>query len=137
MRRTIYSRHLSIAGKPNNRPYKTFPATNLYTFYFRQVFIVSCRFFFIFVVLFFRQFNGLFRSIKMKTRVDFQTVLISMVDVFLTCKDAQSEMEQGYKLEYNHGDFCCISPTTCSLQWHTLGSIGLYPKTPEQVFEAK
>ena len=53
--RTLYSRHLSIAGKRNNRPYKTFPARNMYMFYFRQVFTVSFRFFFIFVVLFFSQ----------------------------------------------------------------------------------
>ena len=49
--------------------------------------------------------------------MNFQSVFISMVDVFSGCKDAQSAMGQGQKYGYNHGDFCCTWTTTCPLQW--------------------
>ena len=54
----------------------------------------------------FSKFNGLFWSIKMKIRRDFQTVFTSMVGAFPSSKDAQ---------RYNHGEFCSTWPTS-SLQ---------------------
>ena len=62
---------LSIADTTNSRLYETFLGRNLYTFCFRQCFTVSFKFSMIFVILFFSQFNGLFRSIKMKIQRDF------------------------------------------------------------------
>ena len=122
MQRRLYSGHLSIADvifrsqfklsprtnffivdTPNNRSYKIFFVRNLYTFYFRQCFTDSFKFSSIFYILFFSQFNGLFRSIKMEILSDFQSVFISMVDAFPSCKDLQSTMGQGQKHGYKHG----------------------------------
>ena len=61
----------SIADTTNSRLYETFLGRNLYTFCFRQCFTVLFKFSMIFVILFFSQFNGLFRSIKMKIQRDF------------------------------------------------------------------
>ena len=68
---------------------------------------------------FFSQFNGLFSSMKMQELYicrNFQSVFISVVDVFSGCKDAQSAMGQGQKYGYNHGDFCCTWATASPLQ---------------------
>ena len=43
-------------------------------------------------MLFFSQFNGLFRFIKMKIRRDFQSVFTSMFNAFSSCKEVQSVM---------------------------------------------
>ena len=77
---------LSIADMPINRLYKTFLLRNLYTFYCRQCFTVSLKFSLI-LFYFFSQVNGIFRSIKIKIRRDFQSVFTSMVDTFPSCKD--------------------------------------------------
>ena len=47
---------------------------------------------------------------------DFQSVFISMVDMFSSCKDVQKAMGQGLKYRYNPGDFCCTWTTTSLLQ---------------------
>ena len=54
----------------------------------------------------FSKFNGLFWSVKMKIRRDFQPVFTTMVDAFPSSEDAQ---------RYNHGEFCSTWPTS-SLQ---------------------
>ena len=66
---------LFIADTPNSRSYKTFLVKNLHMFYIGQCLIVSFKFFSFFVVLFFGQFNGLFRYIKIKIGWDFRYVL--------------------------------------------------------------
>ena len=79
---------LSIADTPNNRPYKTFLVRNLYTFYFRQCFKISFKFILFKIILYysfnlyFSQFNGLFRMIKIKICRYFKFVFISLVDAF-------------------------------------------------------
>ena len=56
----------SIADTSNNRSYKTFLVRDLHKFSFGQCFIISFKFSSIFTILFLREFNGLFSSIKMK-----------------------------------------------------------------------
>ena len=88
----------------SSRSYKIFPVRSLYKFYFRQCFTVLFKFSSIFPILFFRQFYGLFRSMKKKTHTDFKSVFTSTVDAFPNCKDVQSAIIQVQKHEYNHGD---------------------------------
>ena len=66
---------------------------------------------------FFSKFNGFFSSMKMQGLYicrNFQSVFISMPDVFSGCKDAKSAMGQRYG--YNHGDFSCAWTATSPLQ---------------------
>ena len=46
--------------------------------------------FFDLVILFFNQFNDIFKSTKMKARRDSQSVFTSMVDAFASCKDVEN-----------------------------------------------
>ena len=57
--------------------------------------LVLLKIFSIFVILFFSQFNGLFRSIKMKIFRHFQSVFTSMIDIFSSWKDIQRTVEHG------------------------------------------
>ena len=135
MQRTLYSGHLStadiifrsqltlpsrtdpsIVDTPNNRPHKTFLVRSLYKFYFGQCFTISFKFSSIFIILFWDQFNGLFRPIKLTKSGDFDSAFTSMIDVFSSCKDVQCVLERGQKYGYSHEDFCCTWPTTSSLQ---------------------
>ena len=84
----------SIAATHNSRQYQTFLVRNLYTFYFRQCSTVSFKLSWIFVTLFFSQFNGQFRYTKIKIPRDLKSLFTSIVDVFLNCKNFQSAMEQ-------------------------------------------
>ena len=119
---------LSLADTSNNGPHKIFLARNLFSFYFRQCFIVLFKFSSIFVILLFSQFNSLFSSIKKKIRWDFQSVFTAMVDVYPSCKDFQCAMRQRQIYGHNQGDFysiflsrllvdsfthCKHSPTSC------------------------
>ena len=106
----------SIEEKPNNRSYEVFLVRRLYKFNFGQCFTISFKFSSIFVILSWDEFNGPFRSIKMRNCKDFQSVFTSMIDVFSSCKDVQCAMGSGWKYGYNHGDFCCTWTTTSSLK---------------------
>ena len=135
MQQTLYSGHPSIVdiifGSQLNLPSRTdlsiADTSNIRHFLqeicihftldnvlqFRLSFLQSLLFYF------FSQFNGLFSSMKMQELYicrNFQSVFISVVDVFSGCKDAQSAMGQGQKYGYNHGDFCCTWTTTSPLQ---------------------
>ena len=105
----------SIAHAPNNMPCKTFLERKLYKFHSGQCFTISFNFSSIFIILFLSQFNGLFRSIKMKNCGYFQSVFNCMIDVFSSYKDVNA---QWYKVRdgYNYGDFCSTWTTTSSLQ---------------------
>ena len=48
-----------------------------------------------FVILYLGQFNSLFSFVKIKIRVDFQSISCSVVDAFPSCKDTQSTTRQG------------------------------------------
>ena len=85
----------SIANTPNNRPYKTFLVRNLPKFYFGQCFTISFKFSSIFIILFLGEFNGLFRSIKMKNCRYFKSVFTSMIDVFSSFKDVNAQWDKG------------------------------------------
>lgn len=64
----------------------------------------------------FSKFNGLFWSLKMKIRRDFQPVFTTMVDAFPYWKNIQSDMGQGQKHCRSHGNSSCTWATTTSLQ---------------------
>ena len=48
-----------------------------------------------FVILYLSQFNSLFSFVKIKIRVDFQSISSPVVDAFPSCKDTQGAMRQG------------------------------------------
>ena len=83
--------------------YDTF-LKDFYTFYFRQCFAVPFKFSSVFPILFFSQFDGYFRSIKIKICRDFQFVFTSTIDMFSSCKDVQNVTEKRQKQGYKHGD---------------------------------
>ena len=83
--------------------YDTF-LKDFYTFYFRQCFAVPFKFSSVFPILFFSQFDGYFRSIKIKICRDFQFVFTSTIDMFSSCRDVQNVTEQRQKQGYRHGD---------------------------------
>ena len=131
MQRTLYSEHLSIVDIIFRSQLTLHPRTDLsiagtsnirhvlqeicIRFTLGNVLQFSLSFLRSLLFYFFNQFNGLFSSMKMQRLYicrNFQSVLISMVDVFSGCKDAQSEMWQGQNYGYNHGDFCCTWTTT-------------------------
>ena len=90
-----------IVDTPNNRPYKTFLIRNLHKFYFGQCFTISFKFSSIFISLFWGEFNGLFRSIKMKNCRYFQSVFTSMIDVFSSCKDVNVQWDKNRDTDTN------------------------------------
>ena len=122
MQQTLYRVHLSIVDvifrsqftlplklTPLQRTHpitsrQIFLVRNLYTYYFKQSFIVSLKFFSIIFILFFSQFNDIFRLAKRNIRRDFQSVFTSVVDTFHICKYVQSATEQAQKHGYYHGD---------------------------------
>ena len=59
-----------IADTPTKKYYKTFLVRNRHPFYLTQCFTVWSKFLSIFIILFFSQFDDLFRSTKMRTRRD-------------------------------------------------------------------
>ena len=87
----------SIEEKPNNRPYKVFLVRRLYKFNFGQCFTISFKFSSIFVILSWDEFNGPFRSIKMRNCKDFQSAFTSMIDVF--CQLQKCPMRNGIRME--------------------------------------
>ena len=111
MRRILYSGHvsiakviyrsqftlppridLSIADKPNSRPYKTFLIRNLYRFYFRQCATVLLSFLRSLLFYFLASLMAFFGSLKIKICKDFHAILNSMVNTFPSCKDVLSTM---------------------------------------------
>ena len=65
-----------------------FTLDNFYSF----IFLRSLSFFF-------NQFNGAVSSIKNQISKDFQSLFVSMIDAFLSCKDIQSFIGQGQKMD--------------------------------------
>ena len=135
MQRTLYSRHLYIVGiilrsqrtSPSRTDLSIAVSSNIRYFlqeiciHFTQDNVLQSRLSFLQFLLFyfFSQFNDLFSSMEMQELQicrNFQSVFISVIDVFSGCKDAQSAMGQGQKYGYNHGDFCCTQTTTSPLQ---------------------
>ena len=88
----------------------------MYTCYFGQRFTVSFKLSLIFAILFFTQFNGLFRYIKMKIYRGFQPVFTSMVNALPSFKDVQSAVGLEQKNGCYHEYFCCTKSTNFSLQ---------------------
>ena len=84
---------------PNNRLYKIFLVRNLKTSYFRNCFTVSFKISWVFVILFFIQFNDLFRSTKIKIRRNFQSVFTSMVDALPVPKMSKAKWDRDRNMD--------------------------------------
>ena len=97
---------LPLKLTPLTRPItscQTFLVRNLYTYYFKQSFKVSLKFFPVIFILFFSQFNDIFRFAKRNIHRDFQSIFTSFVNTFHVCKCVQSATEQAQKHGYYHG----------------------------------
>ena len=110
---------LSIEDTSNNRSYKIFLVTSWYIFYFRKCFIVPLKFSLTFIILLFSQFDGLFTSIKIKTRRHFQSVFTSIVDAFSCCKVFKEQWDRNRNIDKIMEIFCWIWPSTFTVRINT------------------